>query len=140
MPMHVSAQMPNLWALVICAAALAICVAALALSVVAAGCGSSEVKWYVMDGLEIVEGEVQFQLSEVTETSLGITSEELTELALAFDPSFFSGVTPGERITLGTSVGSSSFTSYLYANGYTEVAKNLVAFEIKGTAPSPGGE
>ncbi len=77
---------------------------------------------------------------QVTETSLGITSEELTELALAFDPSFFSGVTPGERLTLGTSVGSSSFTSYLYANGYTEVAKNLVAFEIKGTAPSPGGE
>ncbi len=112
----------------------------LALSVVVAGCGSSEVKWYVTDGLEIVEGEVQFRLSEVTEASYGITSEELTELALAFDPSFFSGVTSDERITLGTSVGSSSFTSYLYANGYTEVAKSLVAFEIKGTAPSLGGE
>ncbi|MCE5253075.1 MAG: hypothetical protein LLG45_02515 [Actinomycetia bacterium] len=123
-----------------CLVSTVVAVCLLALAMTLAGCGSSEVKWYVTDGLEVVEGEVQFRLSEVAEAEFGVSSKELTQLALTFDPSFFSEAVSGERVVLETAVGVDSFTSYLYANGYTEVAKSLVAFEIRGTAPSLEGE
>jgi hypothetical protein len=116
-----------------------VCVVLLALGIIAVSCGSSDVRWYVTDGLEVVDGKVQFRLAEVTEAHSGVSAEKLTQLALDFDPSFFTGVASGERITLGSPVSGERFTLYLYTNGYEELAKTLVAFEVRGELPQPAG-
>jgi hypothetical protein len=108
-------------------------------SVIVSGCGqSSEVRWYKIDGVELVNERIQFKFSLPQPEKGDPTNEELTQLALDWDSSFFAGVNINEFTYLRDIPGGEDFRAYLFGlgQGYENFAINLVAFEVIGSIPT----
>ena len=106
-------------------------------SVIVSGCGqSSEVRWYKRGGLQVVNGEAQYTFSLIQPENGEPTFEELTQLALDRDPSFFTGVRLNEITLLRDVPGGEDFRAYLLGKGYNNMGINLVAFEVIGSIPT----
>ena len=79
--------------------------------------GVGEVRWYKMDGVEVVNNEVQIRLSPVQPEKGDPSSEELTQHAIDFDPAFFNGSPINERVNLGVLPGSKGYDLRIYLAG-----------------------
>jgi hypothetical protein len=96
--------------------------------------GVGEVRWYKIDGMEVVNGEVQLRLSPVQPEKGDPTDEELTQFAIDFDPAFFTGSLINERIYLDRLPGSKGlgFKGYLFGKlgEKVDISSILAAYEV----------
>ena len=102
--------------------------------------GAGDVRWYKIDGVEVINNEVLFKHSLVQPEKGDPTNEELTQLAIDWDPSFFTGDPINERINLDVLPGSkgADFRIYLVGKLNEKVDmsfySSLAAYEV---IPSP---
>lgn len=102
--------------------------------------GAGEVRWYKIDGVEVINNEILSKYSLIQPEEGDPTHEELTQLAIDWDPSFFTGSPINERINLGVLPGSKGyeFRIYLARKLYEKVDmgfySRLAAYEV---IPSP---
>jgi hypothetical protein len=100
--------------------------------------GEAEIQWYKIDGLEVVNGGLQFKYVQpgVGEPS----SEELTQFAIQLDPSFFTGCPVNVMISLTDYINypkGIQLATYLYTNGYQDLA-GLLSYKLTTKPPHSG--
>jgi hypothetical protein len=103
-------------------------------AVLVAGCGSN-VTWYRVDGMQTVEGKTTLSFKPFSEGQQGPTMDELTQLALKVNPSFFAEAPVGEMVMLKDWPGGEAFLSEAMKSFGSSVGL-LVAFEVSGSLPA----
>jgi DNA-directed RNA polymerase subunit RPC12/RpoP len=78
---------------------------------------SGEVRWYKIDGLKTINNEILPTYSIVQPEKGDPTNEELTKLAIDWDPSFFTGSQTNKRVSLGVLPGSKGYDFRIYLVG-----------------------
>ena len=99
---------------------------------------TAQIKWYMIDGVELVDEKIQFTYSEPGQA----TSEELTELALQQDPSFFTGLPVNQMVSLTDTTNfpkGIQFANYLFINDKADLVSVLQLKAIPDPARSPYG-
>jgi hypothetical protein len=98
-----------------------------------------EVRWYKIDGLDVVNDEVKFTYGLIQPDKGDPTNEELTQIALARNPSFFNQIRLNEFTSLLNFPGGMNFQSDVFGKGYEKLASSLAGFEvIPGSRPRNG--
>ena len=93
--------------------------------------GNFKVRWYEANGeLEVVNGKAQLKISLIQPKEGEPTSEELKQLAIDFDPSFFTESPLNEMIYLSDFPGGEDFRMSLLGKGYDDLVLDLIAFEV----------
>ena len=92
--------------------------------------GNFKVRWYVKDGVEAVNNEIRYTYRSPQSEKGEPTSEELKQLAIDFDPSFFTQSPLNEMIYLFDFPGGEDFRMSLLGKGYDDLVLDLIAFEV----------
>jgi hypothetical protein len=92
--------------------------------------GSAEVRWYKINGVEYVNGKVQFKFAQLD------NSEELNRLAITLDPDFFTGAPVDVMIPLPQYKNGSKLASYFLSEAHMS-AKETGALTFKAVPHPP---
>ena len=96
--------------------------------------GNFKVRWYVKDGVKVVEVEnekhLQWTFRSTQPENGEPTSEELKQLAIDFDPYFFTESPLNEMVYLINFPGGEDFRMSLMGKGYDHMVNLLTGFEV----------
>lgn len=92
--------------------------------------GNFKVRWYIVDGVDVINGITQYTYRQTQPEKGEPTSEELKQLAIDFDPSFFTESPLNEMIYLSDFPGGEDFRMSLLGKGYDDLVLDLIAFEV----------